>query len=957
METIAGHFFLAGLSRKTFSDVIAVQKQDEGKDIFEDSNALAMNLSKRLSLKRTSSVSPSSSLDKDNNHSGDLRSSPSILNFPNSTSLDDNSSPNLTYIARKSKNSSSDIDDCITSPSPSRKSSLSEPHPQSKHSLSLSGFHKDRLQNRFSIGTIHTLSDIYKSYDAYSEDLSFNPSINPLERCFPPSLLQRYPSSKDIGTESTNCYRWEFPNYVPMFVFPNDITIERSPTRPASTHHTFALTSEDNSKVYGICLVNWVKMPLEMQSDLKNACDTWRNIYASPEDLEVANFLLFKLHAEKDHLSRLCEMDKKAEQNPFFNAYLSEQIARHEENIHLYEEMLRPMKNLLFGLTDIFTEGEHLWLPKAYGILTRRPYLQSFCRDWLRIICSSLLVDELDYIPPADVAFLRNMSIEAYIKNICNEIPLPPRGLSQTRVEVGPLQLCAFRSPLNEIPGWNDVDLYPLFRTLDFWNIISLFEAALLESKILFLSKSISMLSYASFALVHLLYPLEWQGLFIPVLSRRLISCLEAPCSYIIGISSDAIALESLQSDSIPLVVCDLDNNLIKTYGNPVTLPTSLRHKLYANLSTAAPLHSHYEIPYGVPKYVCETYPNNTMPLSTTTSFPFRERFHVPSFLSRHPWVNRNSYVVPPVLNGFLRFQENTSNISFSKQFGLTRSLSRISSHGRLTAEHSRHFSSPPSTRAYSPTMHESGLLYSSVSDSVRRNSMTVAHTYCDKQHEEPFKRNKSAVNVPYINNVAEKMSKHLLYKEGHKLRYVSIDLYTTGSHVVCAVSGAPLEQTHLRCDNCGLHINIGKIRYVCAPCTPVCFNGQLVSTVFLKFFTKILGPYRQYFQKKDENRQAGQRKNESFNFRKFARQSSKIHGDWIFSFCNTQAFSEFVSDRSHVDPNDPKIALFDQLLLCEKNNGKPRLFGKSTSFLQDRSFEFQKFEIAPTPDNSYEKQ
>ncbi|WBW75274.1 Rab GEF, implicated in endosomal transport [Schizosaccharomyces osmophilus] len=956
METIAGHFFLVGLSRKTFSDVVAVHKQNEESGVSGQSNALAMNVSKRLSLKQTPGASPSSSRNKDENHPGSLFTSPSISRSPCRTSLDHNSSPNVSNLAEKSKSSSSVTDSSVTTPSLSRKNSVSQLYPQNKPSLNLSGLNKDRLQTRFSIGTNYTLSDVYKSYDAYSEDLPFTPFLNPLERCFPPSLLQRYPSPKDIDKENAESYRCEFPNYVPMFVFPNDITIKRSCTRPASTHHTFGLTSEDNSKVYGICLINWVKMPLEMQSDLRKACDIWRSLYASPEDLEVANILLFKLRAEKDHLSQLREMSRKAEQTPFLNAYFSEQFATHEENIHLYEEMLRPMKNLLFGLTDIFTEGEHLWLPKAYGLLTKRPYLQSFCRDWLRVLCSSLLVDELDYIPPSDVAFLRNMSIEAYIKNVCDEIPLPPRGLSQTRVEVGPLQLCAFRSPLNEIPGWSDVDLYPLFRALDFRNILTLFEAALLESKILFLSKSISMLSYASFALIHLLYPLEWQGLFIPVLSRRLISCLEAPCSYIIGISSDAIALENLQSDSIPLVVCDLDNNLAKTYGTPVTLPASLRHKLYANLSTAAPLHSHYDIPFGVPKYVCETYPNKTVPLSTTTSFPFRERFHVPSFLSRNPWASRNLYVVPPVLNGFLRFHENNSNITIPKQFGLTRSLSRISSHGRLTAEHSRHFSSPPSTRSDSPMVHESKLPYSSVSESVRRNSMTAAHTYCDGQHEEPFKKNKSAVNVPYINNVAEKMSKHLLYKEGHKLRYVSIDLYTVGSYVVCAVSGAPLEQTHLRCDNCGLHINVGTIRYVCLPCTPVCFNGQLVSTAFLKFFTKILGPYRHYFQKKDENHQVGQRKYESFNYKKFARHSSKIHGDWIFSFCNTQAFSEFVSDRSQCDRNDPKIALFDQLLLCEKNNGKPRLFGKPTSFLQDRSFEFQKFEIAPTPDCSYEK-
>ncbi|EPY52127.1 diacylglycerol binding protein [Schizosaccharomyces cryophilus OY26] len=950
METIADHFFLVGLSKKTFSDVVTLPETED--DVSEHSNCLAANLAKNTSTKGASGIPQLLSINKDQNQPGSLFVSSSITGSPKRAASSWASSPKAPDPTSRKKDGFSASNSSLIRPSVS---SITHKRPQNIPTPNISDLDKEPLQNRVSIGTTYTLSEVYQSYVAYPESVPLSPSLHPLEKSFPPSLLLRYPTTKDLDKESAKSSRCEFPNYVPMFVFPNDIAIKQSCTRPTSTYHSFALTSEDNSRIYGVCMVVWVKMSLEMQSELLKACDVWRNHYASPEDLEVVDSLLFKLDAEKKRLSQLLEMAQSTEQTHFSRAHLSDQMAICEENIHLYKEMLRPMKNILFGLTDVFTEGQHIWLPKSYGVLTRCPYLQSFCRDWLRIICSPLLVDDLDYIPPFDIDFLRNMSIEAYIKNICYEIPLPPRGLSQTRVEVGPLRLCVFRSPLNEIPGWCDVDLYPLFRALDSWNILTLFEAALLESKILFISKSISMLSYASFALIHLLYPLVWQGLFIPVLPRRLISCLEAPCSYIIGILSDAISLNNLQLDSVPLVVCDLDNNWVKTYGELVTLPASLRHKLYANLNTAAPLHSQYDIPFGVPRYAYEAYPNKTVPLSTTTSFPLRERFHIPFFLSRHPWVNRNSYVIPPILNGFLRFQENVSSISFPKQLDVSKSLPRLSSYGRSTSEHTRHFSSPPLTRSVSPMAIETNKSFSSATESSRRNSMTAAYTYSDGQHEEPFKRNKSFVNIPHLNNVAEKTSRHLLYKEGHKLRYVSIDLYTVGSLTICAVSGAPLEQTHLRCDNCGLHINVEFIRYVCMPCTPVCFNGQLVSTVFLKFFTKILGPYRQFFQKKEENHEHGQRRFESFNFKKFARHSSKVHGNWILSFCNTQAFSEFVSDRSQCNRNDPNIALFDQLLLCEKNNGKPRIFGKSTSFLHDRSFEIQKFEIAPTPDISYE--
>lgn len=71
------------------------------------------------------------------------------------------------------------------------------------------------------------------------------------------------------------------------------------------------------------------------------------------------------------------------------------------------------------------------------------------------------------------------------------------------------------------------VDLYALFRCLSLPNIVTLFEFALAESRIILLSSHTSMLHLVSRALISLLYPMQWLGVYVPVLPARLLSAME----------------------------------------------------------------------------------------------------------------------------------------------------------------------------------------------------------------------------------------------------------------------------------------------------------------------------------------------------------------------------------------------------------------------------------------------
>jgi hypothetical protein len=109
--------------------------------------------------------------------------------------------------------------------------------------------------------------------------------MHPLKRRFEPVLLDRYPP-KSATDEIAR--RGKFPDYVPMFAFPNDINIVSSDERPRSTWHGFAMTSDDNTKVYGITIIVWMPLNQEAAANVERRCEEWRQSHMSNEERELA---------------------------------------------------------------------------------------------------------------------------------------------------------------------------------------------------------------------------------------------------------------------------------------------------------------------------------------------------------------------------------------------------------------------------------------------------------------------------------------------------------------------------------------------------------------------------------------------------------------------------------------------------------------------------------------------
>src|SRR2546429_316232 len=166
--------------------------------------------------------------------------------------------------------------------------------------------------------------------------------MHPLKIKFEPVLLDRYPQ-KDVPDESH--LRGNFPDYVPMFAFPNDINILSSDTRPRSTWHGFSMTSADNSRLHAICVIVWIPMSSNTAEELEKRCEEWRRANMSAAERELAASLGERLAHERAGLSRLLTQLGLVQSGSLAREELDEQISAVEEKIHMMTDMLRPLRH------------------------------------------------------------------------------------------------------------------------------------------------------------------------------------------------------------------------------------------------------------------------------------------------------------------------------------------------------------------------------------------------------------------------------------------------------------------------------------------------------------------------------------------------------------------------------------------------------------------------------------
>ncbi|KAK4186586.1 AEX-3 domain-containing protein [Podospora australis] len=801
-----------------------------------------------------------------------------------------------------------------------------------------------------SIRTAKRLSN-YNSVIPPPEPLNTDPDMHPLKRRFEPVLLDRYPP-RDASADDL-ARRGKFPDYVPMFAFPNDIQIVSSDDRPRSTWHGFTMTSDDNSKIYGITIIVWTALHAEVAEEVEKRCERWRQRHMSNEERELAASLGGRLAAERAYLSQLLAKLGTVPSGSAARESLDEQISAVEEKIALMTEMLRPLRHGAASKIDGLTAGETgLWAPRAFGILGRDTAKMSFWKEWLRAVVVPMTDGAILRIPPSSPKVGRWQPLERYVVNLCTEAFSPLSSLTQVELGVRELRLYARKEAANELPGSRSIDIYALFRCLSLENIVLLFEYAMSEGRIIFLSSHTGMLHLACHALANLLYPLKWASIFIPVLPARLISALEAPCPYIVGIERRYEKIELPEDD---YVLVDLDKDVIDATQQPISLPRQHRRKLLSLLQIAAPHRLRYGVTPGAPPYAIEAFPYDAYSAENEALFnPSTMR----STLGK--WVTQNSStfgesdapdcIRTPLFNAFSQAKLDPTKVdrpttSKSSKGSPPSSVSPVSMNfppmpttpisrsdsgfaATLREKRSGHFdersrrSSSFGMDKHPPMAHRPSLPFLN----GHGQNMSISAISIDSQSSfggyapSTYAQSTIAASTIMPNMMVQPVrnTENTVWVEGHCFNWTPSEKNST-----CTICDERSEGDGLyKCDGCNCLSHNRCLGFVSLVC-PEAFHPDRVRAAFVRCLASLLYTYRKHLGRPTREQKANGQLY-AFDMDGFIRSLPYDQQEYATMMRDTQAFNEFIHERERQAPSDPTIRLFDEVILAKKARGRP---------------------------------
>ncbi|RZF32373.1 hypothetical protein LSTR_LSTR001837 [Laodelphax striatellus] len=147
---------------------------------------------------------------------------------------------------------------------------------------------------------------------------------------------------------------------------------------------------------------------------------------------------------------------------------------------------------------------------------------------------------------------------------------------------------CPCQFSLPSIPENRNLTEY--YNAVDSNNMMIIFASMLYERRILFTSKRLYRLSACVQSANAIIYPMNWQHIFIPVLPMVLVDYLLAPMPYLIGVPH-CVLQKVNRHDMGEVVILDADNNSIETpFSDLESLPQDVVRELKAQLKNRAAL-------------------------------------------------------------------------------------------------------------------------------------------------------------------------------------------------------------------------------------------------------------------------------------------------------------------------------------------------------------------------------
>ena len=233
---------------------------------------------------------------------------------------------------------------------------------------------------------------------------------------------------------------------------------------------------------------------------------------------------------------------------------------------------------------------------QALCILSHYPFFKLFegiLKTMYEIFLNRTNNDNMKNIPP----------LERYLTYLIYEIPVPSRG-EQLILTLSPTitSLYQTRSPVKNIPEVDYGSFQILFQYLSVENVVHIIEAILMEQRIVLMSENIRILAPIGEALLALIFPLQWQLIYIPMLPSYMTLSLKSPVNYIVGVHTSSVvdSEEDLELPAAVVVHLDQDkviNPLIcevmitsdESVDDIPKFPVKLRETLIKNLNQVVP--------------------------------------------------------------------------------------------------------------------------------------------------------------------------------------------------------------------------------------------------------------------------------------------------------------------------------------------------------------------------------
>ena len=386
------------------------------------------------------------------------------------------------------------------------------------------------------------------------------------------------------------------------------------------------------------------------------------------------------------------------------------------------------------------------------------------------------------------------------------------------------------------------------------------------------------MLHLVSRAIVELIYPFTWSGVFIPVLPARLIGTIEAPCPYIIGIER---RYEEVELPSDDIVIVDLDQDEISATAPPVYLPKQQRRKLQSLLQQAAPHHNRYGVQPGPPAYGIEAFPWSAFSSENTAVFTAQASA---TTLAKFAGLNSTAFGSNesgfakrlPIFNAFLRARESRGNerpqtsttkdspppslsptqSNFAPQTPLSRNDSGFSLQATLREKRSGHFDNL-SRRSSSfnmdrrPTVRRPSAPFASSSHSTSPSVSTISTDGFGSNYAPSIYAPSTYAQSTLA---ASTIMPQVLYQpvqnrdgtswvEGHCLLWRPHE-----ESVACSVCDEKAEDGVYRCIGCFMYAHSRCTQQIGLAC-PAAFYPDQIRAAFVRCFASLLYTYRKFLQ------------------------------------------------------------------------------------------------------------